>query len=178
MCIISINRYKSSYLLNINLHRHQSHKNIRFSSKWSHLSHIYLLYGCKQHLFFLYNFFPFHFIPFLDFRPFMMMLLLMLLLLLNTSHEMYIHVYIQIEKGKNESGADGKMIYLLIWRINAAKDGFMKFHIWISIRLLMMMMALLWNLLHFECGNYFPFLLFCHILVLFSAASFIRFLSF
>jgi len=93
MCIISINRYKSSYLLNINLHRHQSHKNIRFSSKWSHLSHICAICGCKQHLFFLYNFFPFHFIPFLDFRPFMMMLLLMLLLQLNTSYEMYIHVY-------------------------------------------------------------------------------------
>lgn len=27
MYIISINRYKSSYLLNINLHRHRSHKN-------------------------------------------------------------------------------------------------------------------------------------------------------
>jgi hypothetical protein len=27
MFIISINRYKSSYLLNINLHRHHSHKN-------------------------------------------------------------------------------------------------------------------------------------------------------
>jgi hypothetical protein len=133
----------------------------------SSLSYIdmYVLYGCKQHLFFLYNFFPFHFIPFLDFRPFMMMLLL-LLLLLNTSHEMYIYMYIYTDwKGKNESGADGKMIYLLIWRINAAKDGFMKFHIWISIRLLMMMMVLLWNLLHFECENYFPFILFCHILV-------------
>lgn len=75
MCIISINRYKSSYLLNINLHRHQSHKNIRFSSKV--ISSLFLV------------------------RPFMRSM-----------------------GGKNEFGADGKMIYLLIWRINAAKDGF------------------------------------------------------
>lgn len=51
MCIISINRYKSSYLLNINLHRHQSHKNIRFSSKViSSLSTLYMRRGEKRRM--------------------------------------------------------------------------------------------------------------------------------
>lgn len=90
MCIISINRYKSSYLLNINLYRHHSHKNIRFSSKViSSLSLSMLL---------------------------LLLLLILLLLFFSTLYES------RMMGGKMWIlCADRKMIYLLIWRINAAK---------------------------------------------------------